>query len=366
MEKVLPPDDALRADAASRGDEVGPSVRNRRLVAAWLLACCALVFAMVVLGGVTRLTGSGLSMVDWRPVTGVVPPIGEDAWEREFEAYRRSPEYRHVNYGMSLDEFKRIYWFEFAHRMLGRLIGVAFLVPFVLLLLAGRIERRLAPRLAVMFVLGGLQGLLGWYMVKSGLVDNPHVSQYRLVAHLALAVAIYAFMLWTALAILRGELAGSTLRPSRLSSAALVLAGAVFLTMLSGGFVAGLRAGLVYNTFPLMGGQWVPDGLWDMSPAIVNLFENVTTVQFLHRLLAVATFLAVLALWVAARKGPLTPGARFWRHATAAAAVAQVALGIATLLLRVPVPLAAAHQAGALLLLTAVLGFAFELRRPRA
>ncbi len=336
-----------------------------RAIAGWLLVCCALVFAMVVLGGVTRLTGSGLSMVHWKPVSGVLPPLSQAAWEREFEHYRQSPEYTYVNKGMSLAEFKGIFWFEYAHRLLGRLIGVAFLLPFIYFLLRRRIEPSLVPKLAAMFVLGGLQGLLGWYMVKSGLVDDPHVSQYRLAAHLGLAVLIYAFMLWTALGILRpGESARAHGR-SRLATAVVVLIVAVFVTMMSGAFVAGLKAGYTYNTFPLMAGKWVPDGIWSMTPAYLNVFENPTTVQFHHRVLALATFLAVLVVWLGAKRLTLTGPERAWMHAAGIAVVIQAALGVSTLVLRVPAALAALHQAGAMVLLTVLLCLAHELRRGR-
>jgi cytochrome c oxidase assembly protein subunit 15 len=352
----------ISGEAPVPGDEVSRRRRYRPL-AWWLLVCCALVFAMVVLGGVTRLTGSGLSMVHWKPLSGVVPPMTRDAWEQEFEHYRQSPQYKLVNYGMSLGEFKRIFWFEFAHRLLGRLIGVVFVLPLAYFWLRRRIEPSLTPKLVTMFVLGALQGLLGWYMVKSGLVDNPHVSQYRLAAHLILAVLIYAFMLWTALGLLRPPPEARQGRLSRLAVAATIVVLAVLVTMISGAFVAGLRAGLTYNTFPLMAGQWVPDGLWSMAPAYLNLFENVTTVQFTHRCLAMATFLAVMGLWIAAMGAPTSRPARLWSHAAAAMAGIQLGLGIATLLARVPVTLGALHQAGALLLLTVVLGLAFESRR---
>ena len=336
--------------------------RRDRPIAWWLLVCCALVFAMVVLGGVTRLTGSGLSMVNWKPVSGVLPPFSQAAWGREFEHYRDSPEYAYVNRGMSLDEFKGIFWFEYAHRLLGRLIGVVFLIPFLYFLLRRRIKPSLAPQLVTMFVLGGLQGLLGWYMVKSGLVDDPHVSQYRLAAHLGLAMLIYAFMLWTALGILRRGDSAEPRGRSRLARFTMILAVAVFITMMSGAFVAGLKAGFSYNTFPLMAGKLVPDGMWSVAPAFLNLFENVTTVQFNHRVLAIATFSAIIVLWLVARRMSLPRRQRLWLHATALAAVVQVALGISTLVMHVPVPLAALHQAGAMVLLTVLLCLAYETR----
>lgn len=334
-------------------------------VALWLLACCALVFAMVVLGGVTRLTGSGLSMVHWKPVSGVLPPLSQRQWEREFKHYRDSPEYHYVNKGMTLDDFKSIFWFEYAHRLLGRLIGMVFLIPFLYFLMRRRIGASLARKLAIMFVLGGLQGLLGWYMVKSGLADDPHVSQYRLAAHLGLAMLIYAFMLWTALGLLRrGGHSGPSVDP-RWAKFALLLSAAVFITMISGAFVAGLKAGHAYNTFPLMAGKLVPDGMWSVTPVYLNLFENITTVQFNHRVLAIGTFLGIAALWLAARREALSATQRWWLHAVGLAAVAQVTLGISTLLLRVPVSLGTLHQAGAMVLLTALLCFAFAARDDR-
>ena len=339
---------------------------NNGPIVGWLLVCCALIFAMVVLGGVTRLTGSGLSIVHWKPVSGVLPPLSQAAWEREFEHYKESPEYAYVNKGMSLHAFKGIFWFEYAHRLLGRLIGVVFLIPFLYFLLRRRIEPALAPKLVTMFILGGLQGLLGWYMVKSGLADNPHVSQYRLAAHLGLAILIYAYILWTALDLLHAESEQSPRVCRRLAPIAKLLTLAVFVTMISGAFVAGLKAGFTYNTFPLMAGKLVPDGIWSMVPAYLNLFENVTTVQFNHRLLAVGTFLALIALWIVAMRWQLTRSQRFWLHATALAAVLQVALGISTLLLRVPVTLGALHQAGAMALLTALLCLSHAARRSDA
>jgi cytochrome c oxidase assembly protein subunit 15 len=361
MQRILSSENMIE-QVSTNSNAAAARARQARPIAWWLLVCCVLIFAIVVLGGVTRLTGSGLSMVNWKPVSGVLPPLGQAAWEREFEHYRDSPEYAYVNKGMSLDEFKGIFWFEYAHRLLGRLIGVVFLIPFLYFLVRRRIELSLAPKLVTMFVLGGLQGLLGWYMVKSGLVDNPHVSQYRLAAHLGLAMLIYAFMLWTALGILHREESSEPRRRSRLASLTTILAIAVFVTMMSGAFVAGLKAGFTYNTFPLMAGKLVPDGMWSVAPTYLNFFENVTTVQFNHRVLAIVTFLAIIALWLGARRMDLSRPQRLWLHATALAGVIQVALGILTLVLRVPVPLAALHQAGAMVLLTLLLCLAYEAR----
>ena len=319
-----------------------------RAVATWLYVVCALIFAMVVLGGITRLTGSGLSMVEWDPIFGIVPPRSEADWQSVFDKYKASPEYQKVNVGMDLAGFKRIFLIEYAHRVLGRTIGLVFLLPFLWFWWRRRLPQGFAPKLVTMFVLGGLQGLLGWYMVKSGLVDDPHVSQYRLAAHFMFAVALYGYILWVALSLWPGRPAQGANTAFRVAvSGVLVL---VLLTMTAGAFVAGLRAGHAYNTFPLMDGHLIPPGLWAMQPWWLNLFENGLTVQFTHRLLALLTLAAVLGLWAA--RGALRKAGRWVLHLLALAGLAQVALGIATLLLVVPVPLASAHQAGALVVFT--------------
>jgi heme a synthase len=327
---------------------------TRRQVAAWLLLCCAMIFAMVILGGVTRLTGSGLSMVEWDPIFGVVPPLDQQAWEEVFAKYQQSPEYRKINIGMDLAGFKSIYWFEFSHRILGRSIGAVFLIPFLYFMFRRKLAAPLVPRLGFAFVLGGLQGLLGWYMVKSGLIDNPHVSQYRLTAHLSLALLIYAYLLWILYDLLFSQRQPSA-NPAGLKTAAKFLLGLAAVTIVSGGFVAGLKAGHAYNTFPKMGDQWLPPAGWMLQPGWRNLFENIATVQFDHRVLAALTFSSILLFWLTALRLRPTPSARVAIHLLMLMAAIQVTLGISTLLLHVPVALAATHQAGALLLLTLAL-----------
>ena len=338
----------------------------------WLIACAVLVYAMVVVGGVTRLTGSGLSMVRWHPLTGVLPPVGEEAWQREFDAYRASPEYRLVNRGMSLAQFRRIFRMEYAHRMLGRGVGIAFLLPFLVFLAMRAIPRPLIPRLAGVFILGGAQGVLGWYMVRSGLVDEPRVSQYRLAAHLSLAVLIYVYLVSLALHVLdpgglkERDTTGRTVLARRLARRLAFLAVvSVLATLVMGAFVAGLKAGHVYPTFPKMGGYWAPPGMFEASPWWRNIFENPVTAQFTHRILALASCLAVIAAWGASHRAGVSRRARFWAHASLVAVAVQVGLGIFTLLLHVPIPLAAGHQAGAIALLTCLAGLYHGTSPPR-
>ncbi|MDA1117950.1 MAG: COX15/CtaA family protein [Proteobacteria bacterium] len=314
---------------------------DRRRVAAWLLVCAALVCLIVVVGGITRLTRSGLSIVEWQPLVGFIPPLSEADWQGLFALYRETPEYRLVNRGMDLAGFQRIFWWEYFHRLLGRVIGLVYLLPFLWFLARRRIDRPLAWKLWGVFALGALQGALGWYMVKSGLVDEPRVSQFRLTAHLGVALAIIAAQFWIAL-----ELLHPTAR-SR-SRFAVALAGLVFLMALSGAMVAGLRAGAAYNTFPLMDGHLVPPEVLMLEPWWRNFGYNMATVQLVHR-----TFFWLLALlipfaWWAGRRQASA-------HALLAAFILQAALGISTLLLGVPLALGAAHQAGAVLLLVVAL-----------
>lgn len=328
-----------------------------KAISHWLLVCLFLIFAMVVLGGVTRLTDSGLSMVNWHPIHGTIPPLNAMEWEEEFSLYQQSPEFLKINHAMNVDEFKTIFWFEYSHRMLGRFIGLVFFVPFVFFWWQKKIKPGLTPKLLAMFVLGGVQGLLGWYMVKSGLVSNPHVSQYRLTAHLVSAILIFGFILWTWLDLRFPKSLQNSQDPQlnrwyKLSFGLLAL---VLLTIVSGGFVAGLKAGHIFNTFPLMGGQWIPEGILALSPWYMNLFENLVTVQFNHRVLAVGTALLLLAWYIKGRSrfdGQLLTRSFKW---IGMMVIIQVSLGLSTLLFNVPVPIAAMHQAGGLLLFSAML-----------
>lgn len=332
--------------------------RHARALGWWLLFCAATVFVMVVVGGVTRLTQSGLSMVEWAPIMGVIPPLNDAQWMVVFEKYRLSPEYLKINAGMSLDEFKSIFYWEYGHRVLGRIIGLIYLLPLVYFLARGMVPRRWYARLAALFILGGLQGLLGWYMVKSGLVDVPHVSQYRLTAHLGLAIVIFATMLWYAMDFLRGERLANHSSVGFLRLTAWCV-GIVFLMMLSGGFVAGTKAGFIMNTFPTMNGHWIPQGVAAMQPFWHNLFENPVTVQFVHRCLAVVVIVSILACFGCALRQAFATRASLLLGVM----LVQVVLGVSALVLRVPLWAGAAHQAGAVALLAAALYVAHRARK---
>ncbi len=326
--------------------------RSDRAVRFWLIAIAVMTLLMVVIGGVTRLTESGLSITEWQPVSGAVPPLSDAAWQAAFEGYKQIPQFaEHPD--MTLADFKAIFFWEYLHRLWGRLIGLVAILPPLLFLAQGRLRRDEALKYLAVPVLVGLQGVLGWYMVKSGLSIRTSVSQYRLTAHLALAVLIYGYVVWLA----ADRYAADRPQHSRIAASPLLpwarlVLGLVLLTLLAGGFMAGLRAGLLYETFPLMNGQLVPDGYFFVQPWWLNPFENATAVNFDHRWLAITTFCAVIGLWLASRRTKLSDSARMPINLMFAMAVIQVALGISTLLLSVPIPLAAAHQAGAILLFT--------------
>ena len=336
---------------ASRMDRAATR-QSRRLVAIWLFTVAAMILVMIVLGGATRLTGSGLSIMEWAPLMGTLPPMTHAEWDRLFKLYQQIPQYQLLHQGFGLDGFKHIFWLEWTHRLWGRLIGVVFLLPMLYLWATARIERRLLPRLGLLFVLGGLQGAVGWFMVASGfLPDTTAVSPYRLVIHLSLALVLYAAIVWTGLSALyplRHRVPVS--RPLRiLAIGSLVM---VSLTILAGGFTAGLHAGLSYNTFPLMDGRLVPDGYATLEPFVRNLTENIAAVQFDHRLLATFTLILVSTLAVAGWRAGLP---RPLSACLAGAVLIQYTLGVTTLLLVVPVSVATLHQCGAVILLTVTL-----------
>lgn len=330
--------------------------RTRVQIGAWLLLCAVLVLSVTVLGGVTRLTHSGLSMVTWEPLAGILPPLSVAAWEAEFANYRQFPEYLLLNRGMDLAGFKSIFWFEYSHRLLARTIGLVYAVPFFVFLLLRRFERPFAWKLFGLLLLGGMQGVLGWLMVASGLVDRPDVSHYRLTAHLGLAVLIFVAMIWLALRVLLPRAVGGigVPPPGRFRRAAFAVAASVYLLILTGGLVAGLDAGFAYNTFPTMDGVWVPAGVFAGNP-----FESVEGVQFLHRWLGALVIAGAILLWGRALDLRLPAAARWAFHGLAATIVAQGLLGILTLLRAVPVSLGALHQGMALLVLAAAVAAAY-------
>ena len=332
---------------------------GRKPIAVWLLICCAMVFCTLVVGGVTRLTESGLSIVEWQPLLGAIPPLTHAEWLTMFEKYQQIPQFHQVNYDMTLEGFQFIFWWEWAHRQIGRVIGLVFFIPLVWFWTRGMIPRGYKLKLVGFLILGGLQGAMGWYMVKSGLVNDVRVSQYRLTAHLGLAFLVFGLMFWTALGLLR-ERAVYPSAPRYVRKFALIVLAVVSLMVLSGGFVAGIRAGLAYNTFPLMNGHIVPPDLFAMEPWWVNFFSNITTVQFDHRLIAYSLMVLVPMLWWKVQRA--APQARGAANAMLVMLVVQVCLGIATLLHQVPVALASLHQAGAMILFAKLILVNHKLR----
>lgn len=337
-----------------------------RQIANWLILCAVVILGMILLGGVTRLTNSGLSMVEWKPLVGVIPPLSEQAWLDTFAKYQQFPEYQKINLGMTLDSFKSIFMFEYLHRVLGRLIGVLFFFPFLFFALKKRIRPGLMPKLIVMFFLGGCQGLLGWYMVKSGLVSDPYVSQYRLTAHLGVAVLIYIYMLWVVFDLLLSREGSAVDTSQPFARYSLVLLGLIFLMILSGGLVAGTDAGFAYNTWPLMGNSFIPAALYTGTPAWLDAFEDITTIQFNHRMFAYLLFVLITSFAFLVYRSSQTKKVRVGAVLLVLALLAQIILGISTLLLHVAVPVAAAHQSGAMVLITAMLFVSHALQRAGA
>jgi heme a synthase len=326
-------------------------ISTHSFIRLWLWLLAGLVFAMVLVGGATRLTDSGLSITEWQPLLGAIPPLDGAQWAAAFEKYQAIPEYRLLNKGMSLAEFKVLYWWEWAHRFLGRFIGVVLLVPFLALWATGRLERRMVHSLLALLILGALQGALGWYMVQSGLVDRTDVSQYRLAAHLVVAAVIYAAIVWVALGV-----GIPRRRPgSRDTWVVFAIIAMVFIQIGLGGLVAGLNAGLSHNTFPLMDGKLIPDGLMVIIPWWRNLFENALTVQFFHRMTAYLIALAILTHAISLTRSGRNGAREISGWVLVFVVFGQMALGVWTLLAGVPLLLGLLHQAGAMLLLTAAI-----------
>lgn len=342
--------------------------RRAKIIATWLFTVAGMVLFMVILGGLTRLTHSGLSIVEWKLFSGWIPPMTEADWQTLFAKYQNFPEFHKTNLDMDVQGFKSIFWLEFVHRVWGRLLGFAFFLPFALFMMRGwlRLSDGLFWKLVGLLALGGSQGVMGWFMVMSGLVDRPDVSQYRLTAHLGLAVLIIIALIWVALGLLNKDPHDQHHQDAGfLSLASKGLFCLAFLTAMSGGFVAGLDAGLAYNTFPLMDNSLIPGGLFDFNPWYMAPFEDITTVQFDHRTLAELTFSVVMLIWFKAQSRHLAPRTRKAVNALGIMACVQVALGVSTLLLVVPVSLASLHQVGAVMLLSIATWCMHELRTPK-
>jgi cytochrome c oxidase assembly protein subunit 15 len=341
------------------------SRRNRRLVAGWLFTLAAMVLVMIGLGGATRLSGSGLSIMEWAPILGTLPPLSQQEWDRLFALYRQIPQFALTNSDFTLQDFKGIFWLEWTHRFWGRLLGLAFGLPLLWLWLTGRIDRRVVPRLLALFALGGVQALVGWFMVASGfLPDATTVSPYRLVVHLSLALILYAGLIWIGLSLTRpswtppAEANASNPAPANIApvrALAILSLVVISLTIVAGGFVAGTRAGLTYNTFPLMDGRLFPEGYFGPLPLLRNLAENVTAVQFNHRLLATISAMVVLTTLIIGWRTRPAPPLRLPLILLGGCLIVQYTLGVITLLHAVPLLLGTAHQLCASLLLAAAI-----------
>ncbi len=332
-------------------------------VAVWLWSVVALVFAMIVVGGATRLTDSGLSITEWQPILGAIPPLNEADWLTAFEKYKQIPEYHIVNQGMSLEAFKEIYWWEWSHRFLGRIIGIAFGLPLVFFWLTGRLRAGQPLKLLSILALGGLQGAIGWYMVSSGLVDRIDVSQYRLALHLTMAFAILGLLVWFALGESRKVRADTQSVSRVVSTLAIVLVALVMVQVVLGAFVAGLKAGLVYNTWPDMNGSFLPSTYFAQPLGWHSMFEDHGTVQFHHRIAAyIVGAMALLQAWAVWRAG-IPRAARISAFVLGAAVFTQMAIGIWTLLAQVPLTLGLLHQGGGAVVLAIAVWHLFETRQ---
>ena len=330
-------------------------IEVQKPVVAWLTLVGLMVFCMIIVGGATRLTHSGLSIVEWEPLVGTIPPLDQDDWDEVFDEYKTSPEYQQVNFGMSLDEFKVIFWWEYFHRLLGRLIGLVFFIPLLYFAIRRKINGSLAKRLLGIFVLGGLQGGMGWYMVASGLVDDPRVSQYRLTAHLGIAFLIFGAIVWTALSVMHPSKTNMSQPVRRMFRFAVAINVIIFLMVVSGGFVAGIRAGLAYNTWPLMGNSFVPPDIFILTPGWRNFFENMATVQFDHRIIAYVLAVLVPIFWFKVRRRDVSRQTVIATNTLLVLVFTQIVVGISTLLHHVPVTLGVAHQGiGSLVFVTSL------------
>ena len=329
----------------------------------WLLAGCFLIYAMVVIGGITRLTHSGLSMVEWNMILGSMPPMSEADWLVPFEKYKQSPEYQQINNQFTLEEFKSIYWWEYIHRLLGRTIGVVFLIPFLYFYFKKRFDRPLLKKMLVLLALGAFQGFLGWFMVKSGLQKEPHVSHYRLAAHLISAFTVFGFTFWYALDLLYPKAVEENAVLKKVKRLATVAFGITVLQIIYGAFVAGLKAGLFYNTFPRMGTSYFPETILAQDTFILNFLENPAGVQFVHRCIAFIVVIVIALLWDKSRKLSLTKLQRKASNFMISVVIIQFLLGVITILYSVPITMGVLHQTGAFVLFVGLLFFMHSLRK---
>lgn len=336
------------------------AVKQQQRLAIWLFGTCLLVWLMIMLGGATRLTQSGLSIVEWKPITGIIPPLSAQDWQGEFAKYQASPEYQQVNQGMNMAEFQFIYWMEFAHRLLGRLIGLVFFLPLLYFWIRDQLPKKLIKTAFVVLVLGGMQGAMGWYMVKSGLVKDPNVSHYRLTTHLLLAILLLMILFWAGLSILQPRAVNKA--PVGLRVRVHAAATLILITIIYGGFVAGLKAGHIYNTYPLMGGQFLPSEWAFHAPLIINFFENAATVQWVHRHIAVITWFFVMVTMVGLLRAQVADSAKRAAALMIGVITLQVGLGMMTLLWDVPVSLGTLHQGTGVVVLTVALYLMYQLK----
>lgn len=326
--------------------------RNNKPVIVWLLSGCLLIFLMVVIGGITRLTNSGLSMVDWNPIMGFIPPLNEADWNIAFEQYKKYPEYRMVNYNFTLDEFKSIFFWEYFHRLIGRVIGLVFLIPFIYFLITKKLTKKLKLQSLLLFGMGGLQGFIGWWMVKSGLVKDPDVSHFRLATHLITAFLTFAYTLWVALGLIYENNSSSKFKALKIWL--YVILGITIVQIVYGAFVAGLNAGFIMNTFPKMGDQWINESVFALQPIWKNFVEGLGGVQFVHRYLAYIVAGLILFFVLKSQNYELAIRQKNSSRLMLYAVVLQFLLGVFTLLYAVPIWLGVIHQVGAFLLLTTI------------
>tara|TARA_Y100000588_G_scaffold393471_1_gene509642 strand:- start:1317 stop:2360 length:1044 start_codon:yes stop_codon:yes gene_type:complete len=324
----------------------------QKQITIWLTSACLLIFLMVIIGGITRLTRSGLSMVEWHPISGIIPPLSDTDWQEEFTKYQQFPEYQKINTQMTLDEFKFIFFWEYIHRLIGRLLGILFIIPFAYFYIKKKLQPPLIKKLLFMFFLGGMQGLYGWYMVQSGLIDNPHVSHYRLAGHLVLAFGLMAYILYTALDINKDSFQkGTNYNREHFRPVLYWIIAILLLQVIYGAFTAGLKAGYGWNTFPKMAGQWIPDGLLPLSPWWKNLVEHQMTVQFIHRWFGWILCFLIPGFWRYTRGFMLTDEQNCAITWFLYIVIGQFLLGMFAILFVVPIWLGVMHQAGACLLL---------------